>query len=168
MRSNASKRAAFSIVALIILLVFLLGLTLQKLDKAEKQRNVLASKLTLSEDSIVTKLVEIFTPIIKQEQEALQRGQTPPQRIETVIEKLKGIDPELIKEAVQKAYEEINQQPTVTSAPATTTTSTTTTSTTTTRPPPTTTTTRPVPSSTTSTTRPCVVNALGVVKVCLQ
>lgn len=163
-----TRRAAFSSVSLILLLVFLLGLTLKKLDEAHHDLRSLSIELTESRESIVNKLVEFFTPILQQEHDALLQGKTPPTRIETIITQLKGIDPALIQEAVDKAMKEVaRKETTTTSTSRPPSVSSTTTTTTTPQPP---TTDPPISTSsstTTTTTRPCALN-LGLVKLCLQ
>lgn len=167
-----TRRAAISIVSLILLLVFLLGLTLEKLDKETKARRQFEAALALNEKSVVDKIAEFITPIIRQEVEALREGQTPTVRVETVLEKLKGIDPDLIKRAVEQAYrEQAAREAQARAATSTTTTATTTT----TRPPSTTTTSatttttnHPGPPSSVTTTTRCLVNLPPLAKVGCQ
>lgn len=170
-----SRRAGFSVIALILLLVFLLGMTLKRLDQATKERHQIQASLSLSQRSIVDKLVEFLVPIIEREQRDLLAGQTPNTRLESVLRQLNGIDPALVQQAVEKAMRDVaREESTTTTSTARprsqgVSSSTTTSSTTTTRPPSTSTSTSTSSPSTTttSTTRPCALN-LGLVKLCLS
>lgn len=170
-----TRRAAASLVALIMLLVFLLGLTLQKLEKEKLARQKFQTELMSSQNSIVDKLVEIFTPIIKEQVAAVANGNPPGNKLSELISRLEGIDSKLIEEAVKRAQQNAGvaptgttsatrPTPTTTTARESTTTSTTSTTTTTIKPLPTTTTS----SSTTTTTRPCALDLPGVLKLCLH
>lgn len=157
-----------SIVSLVVLLVFLLGVTIRKLDRAEADRDQVKTQLDLSQQQVVDKLVQYLQPVIQREVESLRLGQTPQVSLESVLEKLKGLDPSVIQQAVEKAMKAVGGTTVTTRASAVTsttqsrpssssTTSTMNTTTTTKPKPQTTTTTKPSQTTTTTMPKKCTV-----------
>lgn len=165
-------RGRVAILGLGTLAIFLLAGILREAEKrreAEGRRDAAIEALSSTQDQIVAKLAEILVNAAKAAEAA---GASPQAAVERIVEKVKGIDQELIDRAVEKATREVRGPPGPPgpagpsgppgAAAATTTTTTSTArdgTTTTTRPPAATTSTS---TSTTTTTRPCLVNLLGI------
>ncbi len=170
MRRPARARLAAAVT--IGLLVFLLGSMNDRLEQRDRR----IGRLAAAQETVVATLAEILTRTIAAEQAALAAGQTPTVTVEAVLQRIQGLDRQIVDEALKRA-QAATQGPPGPPGPVgprgpAGTTSTVLASTTSTRPSmtttssTTTTTRRPTPSSTTTTTRPCAVQALGLRLVC--
>lgn len=172
-------RGRVALVALAVLAVYLIGYAVKVAEdnrELQKANRAAIAKLESSQQNAV----DVLSKILAQAQQAEQAGLVEKGAVDRILERVEGLDPEIIERAVEEAKRLAGrpavpgpQGPpgppgpagagaTTSTAPATTT-STTRPPTTTTSATTTTTTTRPP--TTTTTTRPCVANVLGLVKV---
>lgn len=179
------NRSGISIVALVVLAIFLMSTNLSEVEKrktADAARDRAVDQLVLTNKGIVDKLAQVFAKAADAEAAAKAAGTIPQVTLEQVTESLKGyVDPALIAEAIRRAG--VVGRPGATGATGATGASGATGATgaagatgaqgeqgtpgrgsgqspsTTTSPPPAPPTTRP---PTTTTTRPCTVKALGL------
>lgn len=101
------NRSGVSIVALVVLAIFLMSTTLAEVEKrkqADRARDVAVDQLLITNQGIVAKLSEVFAKAADAEKAAREAGQLPGTTLEQVKESLKGyVDPALIAEAIRRA-----------------------------------------------------------------
>lgn len=172
-----SGRGRAALVALVVLVIYLIGYAVKVAeDNRDLQR---ANKAGIARlEASQQNAADVLAKILAQAAQAEQAGVAQEGAVERILERVEGLDPEIIRRAIEEANRQVGrpvvapgppgpQGPPGTSAPAATTTSTAPATTTSTTRPPTTTTSA---TTTTTTTRPaCTVGLTvpGLARLCL-